>query len=159
MCGIDPFTFKSSSFEPVAKPPPTLQSVLIGNATKSGSSAPNPKQDSGKTCESAKLTFPVGTLAEFLKAIQGCEKNKEALLQDLFTQFKTATTQKVIRNSLNLVADREKKGSGRWVVKNEAWVSRVWNNTKASGWADHSLLHRTKQELYYRNERIFSNRP
>ena len=97
---------------------PTIQTTLIGEVVKPGSPAPNALK-----APIPKSPFPADTLGAFLRAIQGCEKNKEAMLQDLFTQFKSATTQKVIRHTFGLVADREKKGSGKWVVKVEAWVS------------------------------------
>lgn len=122
MHSIDPFTFQSVAYEPVVvpvKPPvPTFQTTLVGEAVKPGSPA-----SSALKALVTKSPFPADTLGDFLRAIQGCEKNKEAMLQDLFTQFKSATTQKVIRQTFGLVADREKKGSGKWVVKVEAWVS------------------------------------
>jgi hypothetical protein len=125
MHSIDPFSFQSSPLEEISvttKPSiSTLQTTLIGNVVKPGS----PAAAGIKPSTPATSLFPVGTLADFLKAIQGCDKNKEAMLQDLYTQFKSATTQKVIKQTFGLVADREKGRNGRWVVKHEAWVSAM----------------------------------
>lgn len=101
---------------------PTFQTTLVGEITKPGSPAPNGLKAPPSV---PKSPFPAETLGDFLRAIQGAEKNKEAMLQDLFAQFKSATTQKVIRHTFGMVADREKKGSGKWVVKVEAWVSAI----------------------------------
>ena len=125
MHSIDPFSFQSLPLEDISATPkssiPTLQTTLVGTVVKPGS----PATPGLKPPTPATSLFPVGTLAEFLKAIQGCDKNKEAMLQDLYTQFKSATTQKVIKQTFGLVADREKGRNGRWVVKHEAWVSAM----------------------------------
>lgn len=125
MHSIDPFSFQSLPLEEISATPkssiPTLQTTLVGNVVKPGS----PAAAGLKPPTPATSLFPVGTLAEFLNAIQGCDKNKEAMLQDLYTQFKSATTQKVIKHTFGLVADREKGRNGRWVVKHEAWVSTM----------------------------------
>jgi hypothetical protein len=65
-------------------------------------------------------------LGDFLRAIDGSDKTKKALLIDLYSRFKSAGTHASIKAKLDEVASRAMTKGATWTIKSAAWVSLAW---------------------------------
>lgn len=132
---IDPFTFRAEVFESAShKKPITLNQSTLDASTpamkrvsepggKSSPSSITPAQGAKKPVP--KTPFPPALIPEFLSAIEGSEKSQEHLIHELIDRFsgRKDVTIVAIRYTFSKVASREKKGTGRWNVINNALVS------------------------------------
>jgi hypothetical protein len=72
-----------------------------------------------------KAVFTNNQLADFLRAIEGSDKVKRALIVELSGKFPSVGTQMSIKAKLEEVASKSNAKGSVWVVKPAAWVSRL----------------------------------